>query len=105
MTECERGARRKSERLIEHFASIALFSNVLSVRHGSPFDPCTIMSHHSTSSGVTLQSFRSLSAANVNPVYPTVRIRSVVTYCFRSMLATDGFHFIAAVRLHDGFQI
>ncbi len=25
MTECERGTQRKSERLIEHFASIALF--------------------------------------------------------------------------------
>jgi hypothetical protein len=43
MTECERVTLRKSERLIEHFASIALFSNVFGGRHGSPFDLCTIV--------------------------------------------------------------
>ncbi|MFN8740022.1 MAG: hypothetical protein ACK5YR_08880, partial [Pirellula sp.] len=56
ITQPEQLTQRKSERLIEGLACIALFSNVFSVRHGSPSDPCTIVLFHSTSSVDSLQS-------------------------------------------------
>ncbi len=34
MTECERGTQRKTERLIEHFASIALFVALTPLEEG-----------------------------------------------------------------------
>ncbi len=78
MTECERGTQRKSERLIEHFASIALFSNCF--RFGTVLSSIHARLCHAILRVLVLccKHFERSQALNLNLVHRAVRIRSVV---------------------------
>ena len=77
---------------------------LFSVRLGSLFEPFTIVLSNSTISDVALQTFRSFSAGNSNPVDRTARIRSVMACFDRSLSASRYFASDAAVVCMTDFK-